>query len=538
MLGTARSQAPADSIFTLVDRLTLEILRLILSGEARELPRIDLARISTGSLPALKSYLEGEVFFRRSQFQSAAEAYARAVDADSNFVLARYRLGLSRWWVGGPPTVPDPFDAEVGPVADRLPPHEAAIFRASRLRAQDVRAARELLEREARRNPDDAETWHELGELYHHSGAQALAPPEAADRAFARAIELDSTFTLPYIHRIDHAISAGTRPAPPDCSARSARLAPESPYVARYRLVTGLALGDPAAHSRAEAALDTLNTHDLIWLGDQLQGQRCCWELAERVLRKARERGDELRPNATRELFWVSLAQGKAREALGWVADPFMPEEHRSRMLYVLDELGVPVPDARLDAALTLDPADSADAVRLFYVGSYAASRARGRCCGVCWSGCSPSSSVTAPRGIRPKPASQRQCGRHSKDTRRGAEDGETTLCDCSSARNRGSSAIGRGGSSTLASAGGSAGCSWRWAGLEQALLYFETLTSSSLPADYERGRIYDQLGEFDRAREAYALFLAPRQQADPVFQPMIHNARAALQRLAVAALE
>ena len=54
-----------------------------------------------------------------------------------------------------------------------------------------------------------------------------------------------------------------------------------------------------------------------------------------------------------------------------------MPEEHRSRMLHVLDELGVPVPAARLDAALTLDRADSADAVRLFYAGSYAASRAR-----------------------------------------------------------------------------------------------------------------------------------------------------------------
>jgi len=69
----------------------------------------------------------------------------------------------------------------------------------------------------------------------------------------------------------------------------------------------------------------------------------------------------------------------------------------------------------------------------------------------------------------------------------------------------------------------------------QQALLYFETLTSASLPADYERGRIYDQLGEVDRAREAYALFLGPRQQADPMFQPMIRDARAALQRLAVA---
>ena len=210
MLGTARSQGPADSIFTLVDRLTLEILRLILSGEARELPRIDLARVSTTSLPALKSYLEGEVLFRRSQFQSAAEAYARAVDADSNFALARYRLGLSRWWVGETRRLcPTPWTPRWDDPPSGCRRHEAAIFRASRLREQDVRAARELLEEEARRHPDDAETWHELGELYHHSGAQALAPPEAADRAFARAIELDSTFTLPYIHRIDHAIGAG-----------------------------------------------------------------------------------------------------------------------------------------------------------------------------------------------------------------------------------------------------------------------------------------------------------------------------------------
>lgn len=71
-----------------------------------------------------------------------------------------------------------------------------------------------------------------------------------------------------------------------------------------------------------------------------LHGPRCCWPLSEQVLRKARGRG-ELRPNATTELFWVSLAQGKAREALGWVDDPFMPEESKGQMLRLLDELGV-----------------------------------------------------------------------------------------------------------------------------------------------------------------------------------------------------
>jgi DNA-binding SARP family transcriptional activator/TolB-like protein len=540
MLGTARSQAPADSMFTLVDRLTLEILRLILSGKARELPRIELARVSTTSLPALKSYLEGEVFFRRSQFQSAAEAYAKAVDADSNFVLARYRLGLSRWWVGAPPSasVPDPFNAEVASVADRLPPHEAAIFRASRLRARDVRAARELLEGEARRHPDDAETWHELGELYHHSGAQALAPAGAADRAFARAIELDSTFTLPYLHRIDHAISMGDASGAARLLGTFSRLAPESPYVAWYRLVTGFAFGDPTVRSTAEAALDTLNTHDLIWVGGQLQGQRCCWDLAEQVLRKARERRDELRPEATRELFWVSLAQGKAREALGWVDDPFIPEEQRSRMLHLLDELGVPIPAARLDAALGLHAADSVDAVRLFYVGSYAASRVR-------WQvlrrveerllsfeqrlrATGNSSEAGFTRTVR-------QALEGYAAWRRGQRDDALRLLERSQPR-----AVGNWPRGTV-----NIRLRW-WLGrllLEmgrprEALPYFESLTESPLAAEYERGRIYEQIGQLKQAREAYALFLAPRQQADPAFQPMIQSARAALQRLAVAGIE
>jgi serine/threonine-protein kinase len=539
MLGSSRSQGPADSIFTLVDRLTLEILRLILRGEARELSRINLARVSTSSLPALKSYLEGEVLFRRSQFQSAAEAYARAMDADSTFALARYRLVLSRrwFWTDTSGSARDPLNTEVGPFADRLPPHEAAILRAILLRGQDIRAARELLEGETRRHPDDAETWHELGELYYHNGGQALVSPEAADRAFARATELDSTFTLPYIHRIDHAISAGDTTGAARLLRTFTRLAPESRYVAWFGLVTGLAFGDPTARSTAEAALDTLEIHDLFWLGLTLRGQRCCWELAEQVLRKVRER-DEPLPDATRLLFWVSLAQGKAREALGWVDDPFMPESPKGLMLQVLDELGVPIPAARLDSALTLDAAVSVDALRLFYVGSYAASRAR-------WQVLRGSLErleflgqhlrLTGDSSEASFTEAARQGLEGYASWRRGQRDTALVLLERSQRR-----AVGN----------------WRreivntrlrwWLGrllLEmgrprEALPYFESLTGSSLPSEYERGRIYEQIGQLKRAREAYALFLAPRQQADPVFQPMIQNARAALQRLAVAAIE
>jgi DNA-binding SARP family transcriptional activator/TolB-like protein len=540
MLGTARAQGSPDSIFPLVDRLTLEILRLVLRGEARELPRINLARVSTASLPALKSYLEGEVLFRRSQFQRAAEAYARAVDADSTFALARYRLGLSRqWsWIYVNASLPDPLYTAVGRDADRLPPREAAIFRAILLTEQDLRAAREVLEEEVRRRPDDAETWHELGELYHHYGDQALVSPEAADRAFAKAIELDSTFTLPYIHRIYHAISAGDPTKAAQLLRNFTQLAPESPILSWYRLIAGLAFGDPTTRAAAKAALDTLETHDLLRMGHSLEGPRCCWRLSEEVLRKVRERSGELRPDATSELFWVSLAQGKAREALGWVDDPSMPEERKGMMLLVLDELGVAIPTARLDSALTIGTADSADAFRIFYAGFYAASRAR-------WQ---------VLRGLLERLQSHAQRLRVAGDSseagfteavrqglegyalwRRGQRDTALVLLERSQRR-----AVGN----------------WQraivnlrlrlWLGRllmemgrpREALPYFGSLTRTSHPVDYQRGRIYEQLGQLERAREAYALFLAPRQQADSVFQPMIQDARAALQRLAVAMTE
>jgi DNA-binding SARP family transcriptional activator/TolB-like protein len=534
MLGSVRSQGPADSIFALVDRLTLEILRLILRGEARGLPRIDLTRVSTASLPALKAYLTGEVLFRRSQFQRAAEAYTRAVEADSTFALARYRLGLSKSWIGVDPTasVPNPWYTEVGRFAERLPRHEAAILRANQLREQDIQAARVLLEQEVRLRPDHAETWHELGELYHHDGMLALVPSEAADRAFAKAIELDSTFTLPYIHRIEHAINRGDAADAARLLGTFSRLAPESPYVPWFGLVTRLAFGDPAARSATEAALDTLPSNRLVWLGTMLEAPRCCLRLSEQVLRKARER-DERRPFVTKELFWVSLAQGKVREALEWLDDPFMPEESKGRLLQVLDELGVPIPPERLDAALTLGAADSSDAVQLFYAASYAASRAR-------WQVLRGALERLQSRAERLRAAGDsseagftegvRQALEGYAWWRRGQRDSALGPLERSQRRVLGDwprNAI-------------NTRLRW-WLGRllvemerpREALPYFESLSATSLPTDYQRGRIYEQLGEVERAREAYELFLAPRQQADPMFQPMIQDARAALERIA-----
>lgn len=528
VLGTARSRGPADSIFALVDRLTLEILRLMPGGDARGLARIDLARVNTASLPALKAFLEGEMLFRRSQFESAADAYGRAVEADSTFALARYRLGFSRqwFWIDNVGAVPDPLAPAVGRFAGRLPQHEAAMFRAFQLRGEDVSAARDLLEEEARRHPDDADTWYQLGEFYHHSGEEVPAPPGAADRALDRAIALDSTYSLPYIHRIEYAIRDADTAGTERLLRTFARVAPDTRHLAQLRLLAGFVVGDSIARSTSKAVLDTLEINRVFWLGFQLAQTRR-WDLSEQAFRTAWDRG-ELRVHAAMPLFFTCLAQGKTREAQRWLNDPFTPQSQKPRMLNALAEVSAPIAAAELDAILDRHAADEADAVELFYLGSLAARRGR-------WQAVQGSLDRLRSRVRSLAPDSSaadfadamRQGLEGYVSWRQGQRDQALPLLQSSQRRALG----GRSVNDLLR---------WWLARLlvemgrpREALPYFESLTGDWLPADYDRARLYEQIGMAEQAREAYARFLAARQHADADFQPMIQNARMALERLA-----
>ncbi|MGH7567097.1 MAG: adenylate/guanylate cyclase domain-containing protein, partial [Gemmatimonadota bacterium] len=76
-LGQAQVQGAPDSVYMLVDRLSIEVLRTILDRPADDLPRVELARITTASLPALRAYLEGEVLYRKADWHAAIDAYQR-----------------------------------------------------------------------------------------------------------------------------------------------------------------------------------------------------------------------------------------------------------------------------------------------------------------------------------------------------------------------------------------------------------------------------------------------------------------------------
>ena len=75
-LGDVQVEGPADSVFTLVDRLSIAAVRELAATESTESVGIDLAGVTTSSVDALKAYLEGMSHFRRSDFRAAVESFS------------------------------------------------------------------------------------------------------------------------------------------------------------------------------------------------------------------------------------------------------------------------------------------------------------------------------------------------------------------------------------------------------------------------------------------------------------------------------
>jgi serine/threonine-protein kinase len=95
-----RTTLPQDSIAALTDSLTWKLLSAIWArGNA---PTPNVSSISTHSVVALRHFLDGERLFARFGSLEAAEAYKRAVEADTTFWFAHYRYRFARQWFGTP----------------------------------------------------------------------------------------------------------------------------------------------------------------------------------------------------------------------------------------------------------------------------------------------------------------------------------------------------------------------------------------------------------------------------------------------------
>jgi tetratricopeptide (TPR) repeat protein len=527
-LGQATVEGSPDSVFALVDHLSIEILRAILRGEETELPRVNLARVTTASLPALKDYMKGEILFRSGNFEEAIPAYQRAVEADSTFALALYRLALAYGWTeGAQAPLGDEHMGRAARFADRLPERDALLVRCGLAFYQGTLEGIGLLQQAVRKYPDDVEAWYLLGDTYFHFGEQALVEQEESDRAFSRAIALDPSLAPAYIHLVDNAFSRADSARAAELIETYARLAGGTEFDRRGRLAFQLAFADSAGRAAGRAVLDTIQTAPGV--ASYLYHPR--FLVAQEEVQTARRRLPDVTVNVPIGLFFTSFSRGKLGAALERFEDPLIPDGFRAYGIYVMHMEGVPVPVDLLDRELAPGAADSARGQRNLLVGAHAADQAR-------WAD-HEAALAWLRKDVERSRAEGDSLSARFLDGAAQALEGyglwkrgrrEEALRLIEAAQRRATGWLQRDGANDI--------LRW-WLGelsLElgrprEALRYFDSLWLNPYAA-YQLAKIHEELGNYDEARKAYELFAVALRDADPELQPMRDEARAAAQRL------
>jgi class 3 adenylate cyclase/tetratricopeptide (TPR) repeat protein len=539
LLGSAQAQGSPDSVLALVDRLAIGIVRELPEGKDGVLPRVHLEEVTTASLPALKSYLEGEALLRGGNLEGAWDAYERAVSADSTFALALFRLTLVCAWQTPNLACGREYRERAMALLDRLPPRAATLVRAD---FDQLGPLRELL----RKSPDDAEAWYVLGENYANAPGWALIidRQEEAERAFQRAIELDPGFAMYYWHPIGYAFEKGDSARALSLIETMGRVAPGSEWNRSDRLALALGFGDSASRGRALASLDTVETPVLMGAGFRLIHPSHLTITTE-VWRIARERPDA--PHWIFTLLFFSLFDQGQFDAAMEVLDndanaAAQPPVIRKIHIFHLYRAGMDLSPDQLAREFAMTAADTT-AIAHFVAGVLAADQGN-------WGD------------------HEAALGRAQGEVRRRRAVGDTTAArvfDGVSRALQGYALWKQGHPAEalpllqvvqrdiLHTRGGrprdgledyalNGWLRW-WLGQllveldrpREALAYFQTDVAETFQNSldhYESARIHQELGEFDEARESYEHVLVAWRDADPELRPRIEAARQGLDRL------
>ncbi|HKP30609.1 MAG TPA: protein kinase [Gemmatimonadales bacterium] len=203
-----------DDVRPLFDELAAKLLDL--SG-APAAVRTDLASVTSSSLEAYRSYLDGLEQLNQWNLVEAERAFQEAVTVDSTFSLAYFRLAQTRGWItNAGDSLTRRYLADATRNAGKLPPREQTMIAAYRgIVEYDYRRAQELYGSLVARDSTDADAWYGLGDAWFHDGTRP-DPAEAMTRslqAFRRAVALDPHFALAYEH-MQAMLTQSARPDP------------------------------------------------------------------------------------------------------------------------------------------------------------------------------------------------------------------------------------------------------------------------------------------------------------------------------------
>ena len=265
----------------LANKLSVTVLRAL--GTRHRIGAVRATSIGSTSAPALKAFLQGEQYYRRTSWDSAATSYARAIAIDTGFALALRRAGLvTAWRVSESDSSARAFFLRAGAMNHGLAPRDSLLILSDSLSAAlesnassipDWRTARRLfatVNEAVADYPDDPEVWYRVGEARFHHGYGSifdLTEPQIRD-AFKRAVALDSAFAPAYIHLVELGFTLDGGSAGRDAAREYLSRNPAGAHADGIKLL--YAITDPGSSTSEEtqALLDRAHSDALLdaWL--------------------------------------------------------------------------------------------------------------------------------------------------------------------------------------------------------------------------------------------------------------------------------
>jgi tetratricopeptide (TPR) repeat protein/tRNA A-37 threonylcarbamoyl transferase component Bud32 len=336
LVQTAASGEVAKA-FDLVDELAIGLLGEL--GAESSVRSTRVAAVTTSSLPAFRSYLDGESAFQRGDFRSSVEAFRKAVELDPEFALAWYRLSVALEWLGTPQELHTQAAEQADRHADRLSDRDRRLLEASRVwRQGNNREAKRLYGAIVQAYPDEIEGWYQLGEVLFHRNALYGGSIADSREPFERVLSYQPNHFASLVHLARVEALEGHLDAMKSLVARFLALGKES----RDRVLAIRALQAFAVNDRLQEdeVLDELSRSEdpalaISFLEVSLYGRN--FPGAERIARllTAPSRPPRVRAYGHVALAHLALARGRwslAKNELQSIAasDPWTSLEYRA----------------------------------------------------------------------------------------------------------------------------------------------------------------------------------------------------------------
>ncbi|HUP51678.1 MAG TPA: hypothetical protein VM198_04335 [Longimicrobiales bacterium] len=339
----ATGGGPAEAVAEAAGRIAVQLAQQLASIRNLRFRLRPEVVGATSSPDALGHYLEGSRLFAGVRFDQAADAFGRAIRADSGFIPAYYRGAVVERWRWD-------HEAGIGIVEaglrrPNLSPRWARLLEAQRAYLlRDTELAVDLYADVTLHYPELLDGWVELGEALFHYGGFVGHDPSEARIALVTALSTDSLIAPVEHHLAELALIRGDLR---EADVYIERMASEHPLRPAVELARALRFGGDAEKSEALASLQRMDLRTISLLVAHLSfdpsQRQMVGTVAEQLLSPARSPEDRLRGTqyilmaASDEREW-STALARWREVgAGTTFDPWIVHSHLA---------GRPVPEA------------------------------------------------------------------------------------------------------------------------------------------------------------------------------------------------